>query len=59
MKMRLRFNEDETYPVRENGKGHIIVGKKSSSWLSGYTLNRLLELGKVEKVYNVDVVVDF
>lgn len=40
-----KWNEDKTYAVKENGKGEIVVNVKSSSYLSGYTLNRLIEKG--------------
>lgn len=41
------FNTNATYPCREAKNGQIIVGVKSSSWLSGGTLNALLAKGVV------------
>lgn len=43
----------KTYPAKENKKGEILVGGKSSSWLCGQTLNALIARGvTVKKIGN-------
>ena len=41
----IKFDEDKTYPVYEDMNGNIIVGEKSTSYLSGETLNKLQARG--------------
>lgn len=40
-----KYNEKESYPVKENKYGYILIVKKSNSYLSGYTLNQLILKG--------------
>ena len=44
----MKYDENKTYQAHENKKGEIVVGS-GQSWLSGYTLNKLIEKNVVVK----------